>query len=174
MDMDTDKYHGAIRIIHWIMVMLFAILFVLGIVMTEFKECCKPWTMYDFHKSTGVLVFLIVWMRILVRWRTIAPPLPEEFPLIIRRVAKAVSHLLYLFMIIAPISGYALSNVHGHAVKFYGLALPTLFAENPVYEDFVSEFHEFATYGLLALIVLHLCGVIFHHIKKQDILHRIT
>jgi len=172
--MNTDKYHGAIRIIHWIMVLLFALLFILGMVMIEFKECCEPWTMYNIHKSTGVLVFFIVWIRLLVRWRTIAPPLPEEFPLIIRRVAKGVAHLLYVFMIIAPISGYALSNVHGHAVKFYGLPLPTLFPENPAWEEFVSGFHEFATYGLLVLIVLHVGGVIFHHFKKQDILHRIT
>jgi len=170
----NDKYHGAIRIIHWIMVALFAILFVLGSVMIEFKECCEPWAMYTFHKSTGVLVFFIVWIRILIRWRTIAPPLPEEIPLIIRRVAKGVAHLLYLCMIIVPISGYALSNVHGHAVKFYGLPLPTLFPENPAWQQFVSDFHFYATYAFLVLIALHIGGVIFHHLQKQEILRRIT
>ncbi len=171
--MQTEKYHPAIQTLHWIMFLLFAMIFVLGAVMVEFKES-EPWAMYGIHKSTGVLVFLLVLLRLIARWTTVIPPLPSEIPELIQGVAHSVVHLIYLCMIIVPISGYALSNIHGHQVKLYGLALPNLFPENPAWENFISDFHFYAAYTFLALIILHILSVVYHHVKGQDVLSRIT
>lgn len=166
-----DKYHGGVRILHWVMMVLFAIIFVLGFVMTEFKDA-KPWALYDFHKSTGVLVFLLLWLRLIFRWSTTAPP--NHFPFIVSILAKATHALLYLMMLLMPISGYALSNVHGHEVKLYGLTLPNLFPENPDWEVYVDNIHSCGAWIFLALLAVHIVGVIFHHIRNEDVLHRMT
>ena len=172
--MNMEKYHPSIRIIHWLMFVLFALMFVLGMVMTEFKECCEPWAMYDIHKSTGVLVFLLVLFRMLFRWQTPIPaPLPQISALN-HRIAQSVVHLLYLLMVIVPISGYALSNVHGHQVKFYGLPLPQLFPTNPDWETLTSSLHSSLAYLFLGLLLLHILGVIMHHVRSLEILRRIT
>lgn len=169
-----NKYHGVIKTIHWVMFILFAAIFVLGAVMIEFKECCEPWNMYGLHKSTGVLVLLLVVLRIIARKKTIIPPHPDYVTPIQHKIAQSVIYLLYLLMIIVPISGYALSNVHGHHVDFYGLQLPMLFPENPEWEGITSSLHYYLTYSFLGVFVLHIVGVIRHHIDNKDILSRIT
>lgn len=169
----NDKYHGFIRTLHWIMFVLFAIVFVLGFVMVEFKDS-EPWAMYDFHKSTGVLLFGLVIIRLLARWMTDVPPKPAEMSATNHRISTSVIHLMYLLMIILPITGYALSNVAGYQVNFYGLDLPQIFPKNEGWEGITHELHEYGAYVFLGFIGLHLLGVIKHHIMGLEILRRIT
>jgi len=171
--MNIEKYHPSIRVIHWLMFILFAIIFVLGVVMVEFKEA-EPWLMYNIHKATGVLVFLLVLIRLIARWQTQIPPPSPSISELDHRIAENVVRLFYFFMIIVPITGYALSNVHGHEVYFYGLQLPRLFPTNPDWENITSLLHYYTTYAFLAVIGLHILGVIKHHVKGQDVLRRIT
>ena len=169
----NDKYHASLRILHWVMFVLFVVIFFLGMTMVEFEESgCEPWAMYNFHKSTGVLVFLLVLLRLMFRWFTHIPPHPPEIPTLNHRIAQGVVHIIYLLMILVPISGYALSNVHGYDV--YGLALPKLFPTNPAWEEMVETAHSLLAYTLLGFIVLHILGVIVHHIRGIEILRRIT
>lgn len=172
--MTAEKYHPFLRVLHWLMYALFTILFVLGAVMIEFKVCCKPWTMYDLHKSTGVIVFFLVSIRMLVRWQTPIPPPLVNTNAIQQRIARLVILLMYVSMILVPISGYALSNLHGHPVKLYGLPLPTLFPAVPAWQDFSSSAHFVLAYFFLTCIALHLAGVIMHHVRGQELLRRIT
>ncbi len=170
----NEKYHASIRIIHWLMFVLFAIIFVLGAVMIEFKEA-EPWAMYGIHKSTGVLVFLLVLFRFIARWLTQIPPHPAEISQLNHRIAQGVVHLLYLLMILVPLSGYALSNVHGHHVDLYGLPLPDLFPKGDEWwKELTSSAHYYLTYTFLGVFLLHLAGVIKHHIQGQEVLRRIT
>jgi cytochrome b561 len=172
--MTPEKYHPSLRALHWLMYALFTTIFVLGAVMIEFKACCKPWTMYDLHKSTGVVVFLLVLIRLLVRWQTPIPPLLVNTPVIFQRIARLVILLMYVSMILVPISGYALSNLYGHQVKLYGLPLPTLFPTAPAWQDFSSSAHFVLAYFFLTCIALHIAGVIMHHLRGQELLRRIT
>ncbi|OAD23775.1 cytochrome b561 [Candidatus Thiomargarita nelsonii] len=171
--MSVAKYHASIRAIHWIMFVLFAIMFVLGVVMVEFKES-EPWAMYNFHKATGVLLFLLVWLRLILRWKSQVPPPSADIKPLEHRIAQSVVHLLYLFMIIVPITGYALSNIHGYDVKFYGLPLPKLFPTLENGENISRLVHEYLAYTFLGVISLHLLGVIKHHVKGQEVLRRMT
>jgi cytochrome b561 len=172
--MTTEKYHASIRVIHWIMFVLFVIMFVLGFVMVEFKES-EPWALYNFHKSTGVLLFGLVLIRLMLRWVTTIPPHSSEIKPAEHRIATIAIYLLYLLMIIVPITGYALSNLHGYHVEFYGWQqLPDLFSENEEWGEVSELVHEYAAYAFLAVIGLHLLGVIKHHVKGQDVLSRVT
>jgi cytochrome b561 len=169
----NEKYSVSIRLIHWLMFVLFAIIFVLGVVMVEFKES-EPWAMYHFHKSTGVLVFLLVLLRLILRWTSKIPAAPAEISPLNHRIAQGAIFLLYLLMIIVPLSGYALSNMHGFQVDLYGLPLPQIFPENPDWKEFSSLAHECLAYTFLGIFFLHLAGVIKHHVQGLEILRRIT
>ena len=169
----NEKYSVSIRFIHWLMFILFAIIFVLGVVMVEFKET-EPWAMYHFHKSTGVLVFLLVLLRLVFRVASKAPSAPAEISPGNYRLSQGVVFLLYLFMILVPLSGYALSNMHGFPVDLYGLPLPDIFPKNPDWEDYSGLAHEYLAYTFLGIFLLHLAGVIKHHVQGIEILRRIT
>lgn len=167
------KYHPFLRAIHWLMFILFTILFVLGATMIEFKECCEPWAMYNFHKSTGVLVLLLVFLRLFVRSKT-SIPRPLTTPVLLQRVARIVMLLMYTLMILVPVSGYALSNVHGYTVKFYGVPLPTLFPTHVAWETFSSAMHFYLAYLFLICIAIHIVSIIWHHVKGRELLRRMS
>ncbi|MCP4697928.1 MAG: cytochrome b [Gammaproteobacteria bacterium] len=169
--MNVEKYHASVRAIHWVMFALFGLVFVLGAVMTEFKAA-KPWQMYAIHKSTGVLVFLLVWVRLWTRRRTRTPDI--DIPPRIHLAAKTVVYLLYICMIIVPVSGYALSNLHGYEVKLYGLPLPSLFPAGVDWETLSTALHYYFAYAFLGLIILHISAAVLHHIRGQEVLRRIT
>jgi cytochrome b561 len=169
----NEKYSVSIRLIHWLMFVLFALIFVLGVVMIEFKET-EPWAMYHFHKSTGVVVFLLALLRLVLHFTSKSPSAPAEISTGIYRLSQGVVFLLYLMMILVPISGYALSNLHGYSVDLYGLPLPEFFPKNLNWEKYSSLAHEYLAYSFLGLFLLHLAGVIKHHIQGVEILRRIT
>ncbi len=171
--MVSQKYHSSLRIIHWLMMIAITTILVLGFVMVEFKDC-KPWTLYEWHKSLGVLVFVLVWLRLIVRWFSVVPSLPKTISVVNRFAAHLVAYLLYVCMILMPISGYAVSNMNGYGVKFFGYPLPTIFTKNLELAQLAEQIHTYTAYFLLILLALHILGVILHHIQGEEILSRIT
>ncbi len=171
--MSVNKYSPALRGLHWLMALLFAVILVLGVVMVAFKQT-EPWALYDLHKSLGVLVFGLLLLRLGLRLRQGGPAPPPEIPILYYRIAGLVVILLYLGMILLPLSGYALSNTHGYEVKFFGLPLPGLFPAAEEWEAFTSALHFYLGYGFMGVIGLHLAGVIWHHLRGEEILRRIT
>ena len=171
--MTIEKYHASIRALHWVMFVLFTIVFVLGFVMVEFKES-EPWAFYSFHKSTGVLLFGLVLIRLMMRWIKPVPPHSPEIKPLEQSIATIAVYFLYLCMIIVPITGYALSNLHGFHVEFYGLPLPDLLPKSEEWKEISELVHEYAAYTFLFVIAVHLLGVIKHHVQGKDVLGRIT
>lgn len=171
--MTLQKYHPLLKTIHWIMAVVIGTILVLGFVMVEFKDC-EPWTMYEWHKSLGVLAFGLVLLRLLVRGMSGAPPLPQTISTINRLVAHIVAYLLYICMLVMPISGYAVSNMNGFGVKFFGYPLPTLFAKNPELAEIAGQVHTYTGYALVVLLSLHILGVILHHLQGEEILRRMS
>lgn len=170
---DVEKYCISVRFLHWVMAVLFTVIIVIGFVMVEFKDS-KPWGLYELHKSLGLLVFGLVFLRLLARLISKAPPLPSDTPFAAKFVAHATVVLMYICMIAMPISGYVLSNSSGFAVKFFGTELPTLIAKTPELAEIAKEMHETGGWVLIGLVALHVLGVILHHIRGFEVLRRIT
>ncbi|MEK7991634.1 MAG: cytochrome b [Thiotrichaceae bacterium] len=171
--MTLQKYHPLLRVIHWIMMVAISSILVLGFVMVEYKDC-EPWNLYEWHKSLGILVFSLVWLRLFIRWISITPPLPKTISAVNRLMAHIVAYLLYICMIVMPISGYAVSNMNGFAVKFFTYPLPTIFAKNLELAQLAEQVHTYTAYALLILLALHILGVILHHFQGEEILRRMT
>ncbi len=75
--------------------------------------------MVNFHKSTGIILGVVILIRLLWRVTHRAPSLPAFLPGWERVVAQA-SHLgLYLCMILMPVSGYVASNFSKWGVNFF-------------------------------------------------------
>jgi cytochrome b561 len=170
---ELDKYSTSIRVLHWLMLALIAVTFVLGVVMVAFKET-QPWSLYNLHKSLGVTVFLLVWLRLLLRWQQPTPAHPDFLIPLQQYVAKGLVVLLYMSMIIVPMSGYAMSNLNGHAVKWFGISLPNVLPEISSLGHSSSELHESLAYIFLGIVAVHVAAVILHHIRGEDVLKRIT
>lgn len=169
------KYHILLRITHWLMAICLIGLIGMGFYMEGLKPSPDKWKFYDLHKSFGILMIILFVVRIILRKVTAIPAPNENIKPVHRKLSKAVHHTLYLLMIGVPVAGYIMSVAGGHKVPFFGMTVPALFDKNKALGGIAHEVHVYAAYTLLALIVLHLVGVIKHRFfepPENDVLKR--
>ena len=83
--------------------------------------------------------------------------------------------MLYLLMVVMPLSGYVASNFSKHGVKFFNTwALPPWGADDKAIYAFFNQTHKLSAVLLLALVVLHVAGAIFHAVRKDGTMQRIA
>lgn len=148
--------------VHWWMAACYLVLFVVGTWMAQLpREVSFRPSLYDFHKSIGVLTMALLTWRILVLlqvWgRKYTKRLPKFTPAWFKTLALHSS--LYLLMWAVPVTGFLLSNSYKpNNVKFFGIILPDVFPQNSAMTDLARSFHFWFSYTFLALIILHAIG----------------
>jgi len=172
-----QKYALLLRVIHWLMALCILGLIAVGWYMAGIpKDDPGKYDLYSWHKSFGVLTIFLIVLRIGVRIATKVPPLPDGIKKCERRLAKAGHGLLYVGMILVPVSGYIMSDAGGYSVKFFGILMPDFLDKNKDIGSIAHELHEIVPYVLLAVIALHIAGVIKHKCfdkkSENDVLKR--
>ncbi|MBD2099310.1 cytochrome b/b6 domain-containing protein [Leptolyngbya sp. FACHB-261] len=148
--------------LHWAMANCFLLMFVTGIVMPRLPEDLffrEP--LYGLHKSVGVLLLGLLLARILVllrvSWSKYTRRLPKATPAWLR--VFVLHSILYLLMLVAPLSGLFLSNSYeSNNVPFFGLKFPDIFPVNEAVVELARSLHFWLTYTFLAFIVLHVAN----------------
>ncbi|WP_319379937.1 cytochrome b [Thiomicrorhabdus sp.] len=165
---NSENSYGVIsRANHWLSAVLFIGLIFLGIYMHELEKSPEKFALYDLHKSLGIGLFILMILRLL--WLKISPN-PEQlsktrFEHILGHATKG---LLYLAMLMLPISGWVMSNSGGHEVAFFDLfTLPSIVGENHDIHEIAEGIHEIGKWMLL-LILLHIAGALKHHFIYKD------
>ena len=174
---NTPVYRAPMRILHWLMALCIAALFISGAIMVEFgkSDTLRP-AFYSFHKSIGTLIVALVIIRLLVRWLSKVPPLPSGIPRWERVAAHAGHALLYLMMIAVPLTGWATSDIYGYGVKFFDIPLPKLF---PTLGEAAGMqmglVHTVVTYAFLGLVSLHVLAIAKHrYLDRHCVMHRMA
>ncbi len=145
-----------LRVIHWVMAAVFAVLLSGGIYMSELpKEAAFRGDFYNFHKSLGVLVMALLLVRIVVLLRAALPPRLPKQPITLLKTVGLYT-LLYGFMVLLPLSGYTFSNAFGRDVAFFGLELPAIVAEDKALGGLARNAHSWLAYTFIAFIALHM------------------
>jgi len=152
--MQTPKGYSATQIgLHWIVVALigFQYLFndAMGAVWHAFRreQQVDMTTMAWAHIVVGVSIFALVAWRLLLRARRGAPALPEGGNPVLDKIAMATHALLYLLLVLIPLSGL---------VAWYGGV------------GAAAEAHEIMKTVLLALMALHVVGALYHQFILRD------
>lgn len=61
----TPRYHPLSRFLHWFMALLILGLIAVGVYMHELPDDApNRLQLYTFHKTFGVIVFVLVWLRL--------------------------------------------------------------------------------------------------------------
>lgn len=179
-DPTIDKYPAALRILHWLRALLTVGLIAAGWTMTAFDEAvtARFSLLYPWHKSFGVLVFLIVLAQLAIRAMSRLPG-PAPLPARERLLSQAVHLAMYALLLIAPLMGYAMSSSYTESdgVFFFGIHLPELLPKDDDRFRLFQFLHKTLAYSLLALITLHVAGVLKHRYfdkdRRTDVLPRI-
>jgi cytochrome b561/polyisoprenoid-binding protein YceI len=176
MSASPQRYTAVAIALHWaIAVSIIGMIFG-GWYMTDLPDGAPgQYALYQFHKSLGITILLLTVARII--WRVMNPPpaLPDDM----KGYEKTLSHLVhmgfYALMIILPLTGWLYSSV---SVK---LDVPTVlygvisWPDVPFVEGLqteatsgaVNQAHGFLAWIALALVGLHLAGVIKHEFGAE-------
>ena len=167
-----NRYAAASRLLHWAIALLVLLTWPLGL-MIGFAKKEVVLDFYLLHESIG---FLVVWLMLVrIGNRLINKPPRHEAPAIERFAADSVHGLLYLFLIVMPVSGFLATNAHGFPLKWFGLIeVWSPVGKSPGIAPTFSAIHEWSAWILLGLFAVHLGAVLMHHvIRKDDTLYRI-
>ncbi|MBS0212284.1 MAG: cytochrome b [Proteobacteria bacterium] len=129
--------------------------------------------MMNWHYMLGLTVWLLTFVRLVLRGIVRAPAIAPAPPAWQRHLAATMHLLLYVFLAAMPLLGWLTLSAKGHAIPFYGLDMPALLGENHDLGENLEEIHE--TIGTIGyyLIGLHALAALYHHyIVRDDALRR--
>ena len=144
--------------LHWVMAACFLAIYLIGILMARLpREVLFRGSLYNVHKSMGVLVLGLLLVRIFTLLQVFGKKYLKRKPtLTTQRIATVALHsFLYCFMLVVPVSGIWFSNTAGHDIPFFLIKLPNWFEENRAIAHIAESLHFWLAYTLLALVVLH-------------------
>lgn len=162
--------------LHWILAVLVLGQIAFGWYLHDVPRGTPDRTIYvNLHKSTGMILGLLILFRLYWRLRNPAPALPTVMPRWERTGAR-ISHVaLYACMIIMPLSGYLASNFSKWGVNFFNaIKLPPWGVESDTIYDLLNATHVFTSYVLVTLIAIHVLAAIRHLVRRDGVFARMT
>ena len=156
------------RILHWLMaIMVLAMLFI-GVAMVSTLEP-RFLTLISIHKPLGIAILVLALLRLGIRSKLGAPPLPADLPLPQALAAKLSHILLYALLIAMPLIGWGMLSAGGYPVVLYGpLHLPAILPHDDRLYALLRTMHTALAYLLFAMILLHLGAALFHALVRRD------
>lgn len=119
---------------------------------------------FTLHKSLGIVVLLLTLLRLAYRGRKIPPQQLEQSPAQ-RFAAKAGHGLLYLLLLMMPISGLLFGS---KPINLFWLVEigPLPFSSNV--RGVAKDVHILGQYVLFAMILGHAAVALWHHYVRRD------
>lgn len=179
---NTEHDYGTIaRYLHWGMAILFLLSYCAIYYRHWFTEEDTPanWIALQLHLSIGLTIAAFVVLRIIWRLTNRPPPLEPDTPLA-HRAARSGHFLLYVVMVVMPVTGYVGTGVNTdffflfEVTKFedtqaFAWLSATLAVGAEEFEDFVDEIHETGGAAVVwVLIAGHAAMAVYHHFVKKD------
>ena len=155
--------------LHWLIAGLILTALFMGWTMTEMAVSPDKLKVYNWHKWVGVTVLALAVLRLVWRLTHAAPPLPASVSGWQKGAARAGHALLYLLMIVMPVTGWIYSNLTGYPVVYLGrIPLPDLVERNRELAETFVKVH--ATLGIVLAVVIagHVLAALHHQFIARD------
>ena len=162
------NYTTMAKLFHWSMATLILVMLALGFYMADLDSTPLKFQLFQWHKSVGILILLLLILRLLWRLTHRPPAYAVTMPLWQKAAAHTVHYGLYFLMFSMPMSGYVMSDAAGYHPNFFGLPVPMLSQHNPETASFLAERHTQMAWILLALIGIHVAAALYHHLRVKD------
>ena len=195
MSISTSRYTKTAVILHWLIALGIFGMFGLGWFMADLPKDVPKQTMFDVfdlgifhwtmaeeisprsfyfnvHKSFGVTILALIFLRVLWRITHKPPAILASYKIWERKLATAAHHLLYSLMVLLPLSGVIMATYSKYGIKWFGIDFIKGLDNNDMREIF-KQVHEILGIVILLIIVLHIAGALKHKfIDKDDTLKR--
>ncbi|MDF3836800.1 cytochrome b [Cupriavidus basilensis] len=163
--------YGATAIgLHWIIALLIFAAFGLGLYMTGIPGLSMlKLKLFSWHKWIGVTVFALAVLRVLWRATHHAPAPAAGTPAWQAKAAGAAHTLLYVLIVVVPITGYLYSSAAGVPVVYLGIwQLPALIGQNDELKEILKLAHIWLNYLMAVIVVLHAAAALKHQFIERD------
>jgi len=171
-----DRWGWPAILLHWIGALLILLLLGHGWWMTHLAPRPDRLAHYAGHAALGYDLLVLLILRLLWRWTHVVPDLPHDIKRW-ERLAAQIGHVaLYLFMLAASLTGWALAGTFRTPLNkdALGLPVPMFFVgQDRAMHELFEDSHKIISYLLAALVVVHIGGALRHRfIKHNDVLRR--
>ncbi len=179
---NTKEFYGLIAIIlHWSMALGILGAYVCMVYWHFFLEEAAPERrlVFFYHASFGLTILVLVVLRILWRLLTPTPRAVGARNKLEHILARGMHGLLYLAMIVMPISGYfslrsgievwGVWEMKSLIVPLYEQWFSGLWAESGLRKFFLGLHRISGTYLVWVLILLHAALALYHHFIRKDV-----
>ena len=171
------RYTLVAIVLHWLIALGILALLGLGLAMT--RGSLPPmdrFAFYQWHKSIGLTVLVLMVLRVLWRLFHTPPPLPVAMPKAERRAAGAAHLALYGLLLAMPLVGWAMVSASPYNIPtvLYGMIpwphLPVLpeLPNKAAVEGVLKLVHSYGAWLLMALLLLHVGAALRHHLALRD------
>jgi cytochrome b561 len=152
------------KLLHWSVAIAVLVQAPLGLSLVYVELGAWQDALFNFHKSLGIVILVLMVWRLLNRVFVGAPsPEPTIAPWQ-RVVSSAVHGALYLLLIVQPIVGYLANSAFGASTPFFGLfEIPPAVAANRLF-----ALHGWIGLILLMLIAVHIAAALQHYFVRKD------
>lgn len=165
----TDRYNPLQILLHWGTLLLIIGIYAAVLWREEIPKG-EPLRdiLRDWHRELGLIVFGLVWLRLVLRSVLPNPAIQPPLPRWQSAAAHTVHVALYLFLIAMPVLGLLMSDAAARDVTFFGMVLPHVIGEDKQLATMLKELHE--TIGNIgyALIGVHAAAALYHHFVRRD------
>jgi cytochrome b561 len=173
---DTPTSYGSVsRINHWVGALLVLLLLGIGLYFEGLPKGEERRFWRALHVAIGTLAALFLLWRVFWRLRSTSPLALPQAPAL-QLFSKVVHWLLLLAIAVMAVTGpLTIWSVGRPLAVFDLLSIPSPFGEFRAWHEPMEEIHGFTANAIIALVGLHLVGVIKHQfVNRDNILARMT
>jgi cytochrome b561 len=175
-----EKYATSITILHWLIAIGVILLVITGWYMVTLPrtidlpegEVSTRAFWFNLHKSIGLIVLALTALFFYKRSVHGAPRLPDSVPDWEIRAAILGHWLMYIFMIVVPVTGYIESNFTRWGVDFFGFHMEPWGPEDQRLYYIFNRIHVYSSNIFAVIIGLHIAAAIKHALKHDGVMSR--
>lgn len=168
----ADGYSQPAKFLHWSLALLLPIQIGMGWYMLSIEDQPGSGWYFALHISLGLTAALLVALRIGWRLHHAPPAAPPELARWQRRAARSSHALLYVLMVLMPLTGYLGAAFGGEAMSYFGVPLPAWVTKNEGLKEPLFTAHSIIAWALVGMIVLHVLAAFKHLVINKDTLFR--
>ena len=162
----VQRYSSIAIAIHWLSAVLIITQIIVGLEFGDMPKGPARIELFTWHKTVGVVIFILAIARLAVRLTNKPPAFPANFPKWERAAAVWNHRIFYFLMIALPLTGLSLVGEHsrdGTTGLIGGISIPVL----PYFK--VAESHTLLAWGMIGLLVLHITAALKHQFIDKTI-----
>ena len=162
--------------LHWLTFILLLLIYpaieIAGVLApgSELADSLENW-----HIAAGLALIPVVIVRFLIMRRTQSPAIVPPIAGWQSSLTQLVKKLLYLFLFVAPFSGWIFLSADGALISVGIIPIPAIAPESRGLADLAQTIHFFAALGGYALILIHvLAALAQHYLFRNNTLERMA